>query len=74
MYYNVLINYTRKKTPTYITAHFCHFERVQGFGVTHVDPHCLLLVLCVALLVFNLKQQTTSFNFLLLPLNISLSH
>lgn len=41
----------------YITAHLGHLERVQSLGVTHVDPHCLLLVLHVGFLVFYLNTN-----------------
>lgn len=42
----------------YITAHLGHLERVQSLRITHVEPHCLFLVLHVGFLVFNLKHMS----------------
>lgn len=50
-------------TCAYITAHLGHLERVQGLGITHVDPHRLLLVLHVGFLVLNLKHTSVRLNY-----------
>lgn len=47
-----------RRTHTYITAHLAHLERVQSFGITHVDPHCPLLFLNEVTFIFDLEQNT----------------
>lgn len=47
-----------RRTHTYITAHLAHLERVQSFGITHVDPHCSLLFLNEVTFIFDLEQST----------------
>lgn len=45
-----------KMPSAYITAHLGYLKRMQSLAVTHVEPHCLFLVLHVGLFVFNLKH------------------
>lgn len=46
-----------RRIPAYITAHLAHLERVQSFGITHVDPHCLLLFLNEVTFIFDLEKK-----------------
>lgn len=52
-----------KMTSAYIAAHLAHLQRVQSLGITHVDPHCLFLVLHVGLFVLNLKHMSVRLHY-----------